>query len=504
MTPEIVHRNQEKMIEVGQPMIKICGLKTAEDIIAAASLGADYLGMVIDFPKSPRSLSPEVAIAVTRSVREQAPDTADRLVGVFVDEPLEELFNVVQTCGLTTVQLHGSESSEVCAAIRAKGTRVLKVFRVGNNSLEDPTAAIQTYKGNIDQIVLDTYSSQRDGGGFGEAFDWEIAKTVQQQFGPVILAGGLSETNVRQAIEAVHPLMVDVSSGVETGPGIKDMTLVRRFIAACSAPTEMYPESIEVHESTSVDGMSIPYYLAHPGGEKDMCLLFVPGGVNGGMHEKKTGKYDPLYSNLFAFITSRGIGAGVVDRRGCFHPTRPDLTTALDMASDEEVGDILNVVQALKDHGYKRVVIVGNSRGALTTARILERNDPLIDAAVLISGFYDIQDQDTDDLVRRPKTLPTRQSLGRLPPDQFPYTERSPVFSNNLSALIPVLLLHGINDDIVNVSQTEKMYEALRKINPLNQISLYEDLPHKKEALDPSSSQGNKVLENIFAFVESL
>ncbi len=505
MTHEGVYCGQEETIGESQPLIKICGLTTVEDIFAAANLGADYLGIVIDFPQSPRSLNPEEAIAVARSVREQAPGVADRLVGVFVDEPLERLLDVVQTCGLPTVQLHGSESPEMCAAIRAQKIKVFKVFRVGNNSQEDLTAAIQSYKGTIDRIVLDTYSPHREGGGFGEAFDWEFAKTVQQQFGPIILAGGLRATNVRKAITAVHPLMVDVSNGVETAPGVKDMALVQKFIEACLALKEMDPESTEVHERTSVGGISIPYYLAHNGRGKDKCLLFVPGGVNGGMHEKRTGKYDPLYSDLFAYITSRGLGACVVDRRGCFHPTRPDLTIALDMASDEEVGDILDIAQALKDiHGYRRIVLIGNSRGALTTARILERDNPPIDAAVLISGFYDIKAQDADDRIRRPTTLPTRQSLGHLSPDAFPYAQRSPVFSNHLSTDIPILLLHGRNDDIVNVAQTERMYEALCRVNPRAQIILYSNFPHTKEALDPSSSQGNRALENIFAFVENL
>lgn len=196
--------------------VKICGITSIEDALAAVDSGADALGFVF-YDRSPRKVAPEAAAEIVAAL----PPFVTK-VGVFVDSPLEMIDEIVSFCKLDSVQLHGQESPEFC---RALFPRVVKAFRVNGYGTVDEVG-----KYRAAAYLLDAYHPAIVG-GTGETFDWEIARTIGATR-RVILAGGLNAANVRQAIATVKPYGVDVSTGVESSPGKKDAELVRAFIKA--------------------------------------------------------------------------------------------------------------------------------------------------------------------------------------------------------------------------------------------------------------------------------
>ncbi len=196
-----------------QVRVKICGVTNLEDALLATELGADAVGFVF-YEKSPRYINPRTAALI---IRELPPFVAT--VGVFVNEPPEKLINTAKEAGVGCVQLHGDETPEYCQSL---GLRTIKALRVKDASVLNK---LRSY--TVSGILLDTY---REGvpGGTGETFDWEIASEAAGA-GRIILSGGLTPENVREAIEKVHPYAVDVSSGVEKKPGRKDHDKLRKF-----------------------------------------------------------------------------------------------------------------------------------------------------------------------------------------------------------------------------------------------------------------------------------
>jgi len=197
------------------PRVKICGLTRLEDALLAARLGADALGFNF-WPGSKRHVAPANARALVRALPPFV--TA---VGVFVNPSRDEVLRAVEASGVTVVQLHGDEPPELCASLPFP---VLKAIRVsGPASL----AALASYE--VHGFLLDAPSQGY--GGSGTAFDWALAAEAAAAV-PLLLAGGLGPENVREAIRAVRPWGVDVASGVESSPGVKDPEKLRRFIEA--------------------------------------------------------------------------------------------------------------------------------------------------------------------------------------------------------------------------------------------------------------------------------
>lgn len=196
--------------------IKICGMTNLEDALAATALGADAVGFVF-YAKSPRCVSPLRATAIASRL----PPFIAR-VGVFVDEQLERVKEIVKECDLDYAQLHGSESPDFC---RQLGNRVIKTLRVKDESV---LRQLSMYKAPA--FLLDTYKAEMPG-GTGQTFNWDIAARAARS-ATVVLSGGLKPQNVAQAIAAVQPYAVDVSSGVEASPGKKDHEKLRAFIEA--------------------------------------------------------------------------------------------------------------------------------------------------------------------------------------------------------------------------------------------------------------------------------
>lgn len=202
----------------GRTRIKICGMTELVRVREAVAAGVDALGFIFA-PASPRHLEPDQARELIASL----PPFVDA-VGVFVNEEPGVIRDIVHYCGLTVVQLHGDEDPAFC---RAMPVRVLKAIRVGEQSR---AADLTAYRGVVGGFVLDTF--QQDlAGGTGRTFDWQLVAQLAPP-APVILAGGLTPDNVADAIARVHPFAVDFNSGLETAPGRKDSTLLRRAMAA--------------------------------------------------------------------------------------------------------------------------------------------------------------------------------------------------------------------------------------------------------------------------------
>jgi indole-3-glycerol phosphate synthase/phosphoribosylanthranilate isomerase len=205
--------------------VKVCGITTVEDGLAAARLGADAVGLVFS-PQSPRWVDRDKARQISRAL----PPFVVR-VGVFVDAPPEAVARAADEVGLDVLQLHGRESPEEVARLPR---RVIKAVRVGEGFSAEEALR---YEGHAAGILLDTWSNVRPG-GTGQAFDWSRAREVREKTSFLGLAGGLTPENVHVALAAVRPDLVDVSSGVESSPGRKDPEKMRAFLEAVRAEGE--------------------------------------------------------------------------------------------------------------------------------------------------------------------------------------------------------------------------------------------------------------------------
>ena len=188
--------------------------------MAAVAAGADAIGVI--FAPSPRQVTVEQAAAALTDV----PPLVAR-VGVFVDATPEEVDAAIDACGLTAVQFSGSETPAVCGAV---GRPVIKALRVGTDF---GSQALEPYRGYAAALLLDTYVTGK-AGGTSETFDWDSAGELPG-WASIFVAGGLDPSNVGACITALRPFAVDVSSGVEVRPGVKDHDKVFAFCAAVRA-----------------------------------------------------------------------------------------------------------------------------------------------------------------------------------------------------------------------------------------------------------------------------
>ena len=206
---------------------KICGLRELDHALVAADSGASFISFNF-VPGVRRQVSKDQAGSVIEEFRRLRAGDAPRVVGLFANQPVEEVSSTARSCGLDLVQLCGDEPPEYWQAVKVP---VLKMVRVRDAG--DPEAAIDSTRRTVAEIVsaghtplLDTYREGRLG-GTGHTFDWSIARAVSES-GPCMLAGGLNPDNVGRAIETARPWAVDVSSGVETD-GVKDSDRIRAF-----------------------------------------------------------------------------------------------------------------------------------------------------------------------------------------------------------------------------------------------------------------------------------
>jgi phosphoribosylanthranilate isomerase len=195
--------------------VKICGNTTLDDAIAAVQGGADAVGFIF-YRKSPRAVEPKAAADI---VARLPPFVVP--VGVFVNEDLAVVRRIMEECRIPLAQLHGDETPQYCLEL---GRPVIKAIRVRDQRDLERLASYQ-----VSGFVLDAFVEGVPG-GTGVTVDWDLVSEAQM-LGPIILAGGLTPDNVVEAIRRVRPYGVDVSSGVEAAPGVKDHAKVRAFIS---------------------------------------------------------------------------------------------------------------------------------------------------------------------------------------------------------------------------------------------------------------------------------
>ncbi|MBT9292816.1 phosphoribosylanthranilate isomerase [Prosthecodimorpha staleyi] len=208
-------------------LVKICGLSTAETVAAALDAGADMLGFVF-FPRSPRHVAIETAAALAAPARGRA-----QVVALTVDATDEALDTIVAGLRPDILQLHGAETPARAGAIRARmGIAVMKAIRVGEAA---DLAPVPAFAAHVDRFLFD--AKPPPGlvgalpGGNGLSFDWRLVRGLDPGR-PWMLSGGLDPANVAEALDLTGAPAVDVSSGVESAPGVKDPDLIRAFVSA--------------------------------------------------------------------------------------------------------------------------------------------------------------------------------------------------------------------------------------------------------------------------------
>ena len=199
--------------------VKICGITSLEDARFVSGALAHYMGFVF-YEESPRQVSPAKAGAMINWLH--GPDC----VGVFVNQPLDDVNMIGRQTGIDYVQLHGNENPDYCSLVDKP---IIKAIHVEEgDSSADLNRRIEPYLDYVEYLLFDT-KIDRQWGGTGQVFDWSILDEVAQGV-PYFLAGGLNAENIREACRQVHPFAVDVSSGLEAEPGTKDFDKVEAFM----------------------------------------------------------------------------------------------------------------------------------------------------------------------------------------------------------------------------------------------------------------------------------
>jgi phosphoribosylanthranilate isomerase len=222
--------------------IKICGIKTLPDALAAIKAGADYLGFNF-YPKSVRFIEKSACAEITSVLKREHPHI--KLVGVFVNSSVDEVKDILETCSLDLAQLHGDEKLEMLASFNGKA---FKAIRLSAQSVDPsvytcasaqcrrpflksvPESALPAFL--VDAAVKGVY------GGSGVTADWSAAAELAKKY-PLLLAGGLTPENVADAVRQVKPWGVDVASGVESAPGEKDAAKMSAFVKAVKTESKV-------------------------------------------------------------------------------------------------------------------------------------------------------------------------------------------------------------------------------------------------------------------------
>ena len=200
------------------PQVKICGNTNLRDALKAKELGADFLGFI--FCESKRKIMPDQAREIMSSIGK-----FDQFVGVFANQTKEEVEAIAEKLGLKWLQFHGDETSRYCQYFMDKQYHVIKTFRI-----KDLMSLKRIGEYDVSAFLFDTYSREQLG-GTGKTFDWNLIAEKSYVREKLFLAGGLTIHNLDAAIKQVNPYAVDVASGVEKSPGIKDHQLLEQFIS---------------------------------------------------------------------------------------------------------------------------------------------------------------------------------------------------------------------------------------------------------------------------------
>ncbi|MEK9727511.1 MAG: phosphoribosylanthranilate isomerase [Candidatus Margulisiibacteriota bacterium] len=197
--------------------IKFCGITNQNDAKNAVALNVDAIGLIF-YKHSPRYISPE-------KVEEFIFDIPAFIhtVGVFVDEDYDTIIEIANRCKLSTIQLHGNEPPSFCTQFHLPTIKAIQV------KTEDDIQKIPQYKGCVNGILLDT-KVENIHGGTGKTFDWGLALAAKEYDAPLILSGGINEENIGKAVKMVNPYGIDICSGIEKEPGLKDYNKMKKII----------------------------------------------------------------------------------------------------------------------------------------------------------------------------------------------------------------------------------------------------------------------------------
>lgn len=202
-----------------KPKVKICGLTSLEDARFSSGALADYLGFIF-YEGSKRYIEASRAGAIINWIE------GIQCVGVFVNQPLDDVNMIARQTGIDLVQLHGTENPEYCNLVEKP---VIKAVHVGEeDTAGDVRTRIEEYRGSVDYLLFDT-KTEDQWGGTGQSFDWSLLKDAVRNI-PFFLSGGLHAGNVRSACSIAEPDVVDLSSGVEAEPGVKDYDKIETFM----------------------------------------------------------------------------------------------------------------------------------------------------------------------------------------------------------------------------------------------------------------------------------
>jgi len=203
--------------------IKICGIKTLPDALAAINAGADYLGFNF-YPKSVRFIEKVTCTEITSVLKKKYPQI--KLVGVFVNSSVEEVKNILEACSLDLAQLHGDETPEMLESLNGKAFKAIRLSTsISVDESVHPFFSVECPALLVDAAVKGVY------GGSGVTADWFAAAELAKKY-PLLLAGGLTPENVADAVRQVRPWGVDTASGVESAPGEKDAAKMTAFVKA--------------------------------------------------------------------------------------------------------------------------------------------------------------------------------------------------------------------------------------------------------------------------------
>ena len=205
--------------------IKICGIKTLRDALAAIDAGADYLGFNF-YPKSVRFIEKEMCVEITSALKREHPQI--KLVGVFVNSPVDEVKHILETCHLDLAQLHGDETPEMLEAFSGKAFKAIRLS--ASTSVDESVSPfLKSVPESASPALLIDAAVKGVYGGSGVTADWSAAAELAKKY-PLLLAGGLTPENVADAVRQVKPWGVDVASGVESASGEKDAAKMIQFV----------------------------------------------------------------------------------------------------------------------------------------------------------------------------------------------------------------------------------------------------------------------------------
>ncbi len=214
--------------------VKICGVTTAGDALMAARAGADMLGLNF-YPPSPRCLTPRLAQEIANNLREELDERCPALIGVFVNEDASRIADIGEQVGLDAAQLSGDEAPDALRAKALRRTPAFKALRPESAHLAQKEAQLynlgEPEDAPLPSLLLDAWHPGLYGGS-GEQTSDDVARAVLAAVPRLMLAGGLNAENVGKRVRTLRPWGVDVASGVESAPGVKDAGMVRNFVAA--------------------------------------------------------------------------------------------------------------------------------------------------------------------------------------------------------------------------------------------------------------------------------